>query len=53
MGHRAGELLIFDCLNTQLFRSLDTVLHRFEFIGGVPLPIYDLPDDAKRALRAV
>jgi hypothetical protein len=45
--------LVFDCLNTQLFRSLDTVLHSLEFIGGVALPVYDLADNAKRAFRSV
>ena len=45
--------LVFDCLNTKLFKSLENVLHGFEFFGGVPLPIYDLTYNAKRILRAV
>ena len=45
--------LVFDCLNTKLSTSLDTVLHGFEFLGGMPLPINDLTNYAKRALRAV
>ena len=28
--------LFLDCLNTKLFKSLETVLHGFEFFGGVP-----------------
>jgi len=45
--------LVFDCFNTKLFKSLETILHGFEFFGGVPLPIHDLAYDTKRILRAV
>ena len=39
--------LVFDCLNTNVFKSLETILHGFEFFGGVPLPIQDLGYDTK------
>jgi hypothetical protein len=45
--------LVFDCLNTKVFRSLETILHGFEFFGGVPLPIQDLAYDTKGILGAV
>ena len=45
--------LVFDCLNTKVFKSLETILHGFEFFGGVPLPIQDLACDTKGILGAV
>ena len=45
--------LVFDCLNTEVFKSLETILHGFEFFGGVPLPIQDLAYDTKGILGAV
>jgi len=45
--------LVFDCLNTKVFKSLETILHGFEFFGGVPLPIQDLAYDTKGILGAV
>ena len=50
---RAEQSLFLDCLNTKLFKSLETVLHGFEFFGGMPLPIHDFAYDTKRILRAV
>ena len=51
--HKKGtgnNSLVFDCLNTELLESLETILHGFEFFGGVLLPIHDLAYDAKRIL---
>ena len=45
--------LVFDCLNTKVLKSLETILHGFEFFGGVPLPIQDLAYDTKGILGAV
>ena len=45
--------LVFDCLNTKVFKSLETILHGFEFFGGVPLPIQDLAYDTKGILGAI
>jgi hypothetical protein len=45
--------LVFDCLNTKVFKSLETIVHGFEFFGGVPLPIQDLAYDTKGILGAV
>ena len=45
--------LVFDCLSTKVFKSLETILHGFEFFGGVPLPIQDLAYDTKGILGAV
>jgi hypothetical protein len=53
MAHFLTNSLVFDCLNTKLFKSLETILHGFEFFGGVPLPIQDLAYDTKGILGAV
>ena len=45
--------LVFDCLNTKVLKSLETIPHGFEFFGGVPLPIQDLAYDTKGILGAV
>jgi len=45
--------LVFGCLNTKVPKSLETILHGFEFFGGVPLPIQDLAYDTKGILGAV
>jgi len=45
--------LVFDCLKTKVLKSLETILHGFEFFGGVPLPIQDLAYDTKGILGAV
>src|SRR6267143_1554439 len=45
--------LVFDCLNTKVLKSLETILHGFEFFGGVPLTIQDLAYDKKGILGAV
>ena len=45
--------LVFDCLNTKLLKSRETILHGFEFVDGVPLPIQDLAYDTKGILGAV
>ena len=45
--------LVFDCLNTNVFKSLETILHGFEFFGGVPLPIQDFAYDTKGIPGAV
>jgi hypothetical protein len=55
-GHKistGNNSLVFDCLNTKLFKSLETVHHGFEFFGGVPPPIYNLTYNTKQILRAV
>jgi hypothetical protein len=44
---------VFDCLNTKVFKSLETILHGFEFFGGVPLPIPDPAYDTEGILGAV
>src|SRR6516164_7761932 len=45
--------LFFDCLNTKLSKSLETILHGFELFEGVSLPIHDFAYNTKRILRAV
>src|SRR5437899_10574175 len=34
--------LVFDCLNTKVLQSLETILHGFDFFVGVPMPFQDL-----------
>jgi hypothetical protein len=45
--------LVFDCLNTKLLKSRETILHGFEFFDGVPLPSQDLAYDTKGIPGAV
>ena len=36
----------FNCLNTPLLEVLEVIVHFFELVGGVTLPIRNLADDA-------
>src|SRR5688572_3374435 len=44
---------ILDCLNTELLKFLKVILHCFELVGRMPLPIRHLTADPKWIPRTV
>jgi hypothetical protein len=43
----AEQCSFFNCLNTTLLEVFKVIVHFFELLGGVTLPIRNLADDAK------
>ena len=51
--HAVVRCSFLNCLNTTLLEILKVIVHFFELVGGVTLPIRNLADDAKWISRTI